>query len=161
MQSLHAQLDIAPVALGELVRETVADLETLAVARCVRLIATVTDARCVLETDRARLKTLLATLVASAVKSTGNGEVWVTMQTNPKSGRALRIDVADAGIGVIADRLDAPVEGSPQSDATASWEHACAPELTSRALAQLLGYDLAVACLPGVGSTFSIVLSPM
>lgn len=161
MHALHAQLDITPVPLGALVRETVADLETLAAARCVRLIAAVTDAHCVLDTDRARLKQLLVTLVTNAVMSTGDAEVWVTMQTDPRSGRVLRIDVAASGTGIFPDQLDTLSDASPQADAAASWEHSCGRGLTSRSLAQLLGYDLAVACMAGVGSTSSIVLYPM
>jgi CheY-like chemotaxis protein len=157
----HMELEITSVPIAELARETIAELETQAIARNVRLSVEVPDRPCLIEADRARLKQVLINLVGNALKFSPGREVRVIVRLDPASGKPLGIDVADTGVGIPADRLNAVFEAFQQADnSTARHYGGTGLGLSiSRALAQLMGFDIKVASEVGVGSTFSIVFA--
>jgi signal transduction histidine kinase/CheY-like chemotaxis protein len=157
----HMQLEITSVSLGDLARETVAELEPQALARSVRLSVESPDGTHLLDTDRARLKQVLVNLVGNAVKFSPDRAVRVVVRTDPDSGRPLRVDVVDSGIGIPADRMESIFEAFQQADNSTSRQHGgTGLGLTiSRSLAVLMGFHVEATSEVGVGSTFSIVFS--
>jgi signal transduction histidine kinase/ActR/RegA family two-component response regulator len=155
-------LEVTSIVLGDLVRDTLAQLEPQATARNVRLIAEIPKPACVIDTDGVKLKQILANLVSNAVKFTADGDVRVVLNVDPCSGQPRRLDVVDTGIGIPAARVQSVFEAFQQADnSTARQYGGTGLGLTiSRSLALLLGFDIAVVSEVGVGSTFSIVLVP-
>ncbi len=155
-------LEITSVPLCDVVRETLAEFEPQAAARNVRVVSELPDAPCLLDTDRAKLKQILVNLVGNAVKFSAEGEVRVSVRVDPASGQPVRIDVVDTGIGIPADRMHHIFEPFQQADNSTAREHGgTGLGLTiSRALAQLMGFDITVTSELGAGATFSIVFVP-
>ncbi|CAN5427118.1 hypothetical protein BH09GEM1_BH09GEM1_36950 [soil metagenome] len=152
-------LDVTPVALCHLIAETVAELQPQAMERRVRLIALVPELPCAVDTDREKLRQIVANLVGNAIKFTADGEVRVEVCVD-EVGRPVRIDVTDTGIGIPVDRLGAIFQPFQQADNTTSRQYGgTGLGLTiSHALALFLGYELSVRSEVGVGSVFSVIL---
>ncbi|MEO8622024.1 MAG: PAS domain S-box protein [bacterium] len=158
----HTELDITSVPLGDLVTETLAEIQPQASVRGVKLVADIPDMSLLLETDRAKLKQIIINLVGNAVKFSAQREVRVVVRTDPLSRKPIAIDVADTGIGIPSDRIEAIFEAFQQADNSTTRQFGgTGLGLTiSRSLALLMGFDLTVASEVGVGSTFTIVLAP-
>ena len=157
----HMELDTTSVPLFDLARETLDELEPQANARQVRLLLNGPATPCVIETDRAKLKQILSNLIGNAVKfSVPGGVVQVSVEVDPATGYPLRIAVADKGIGIPADRIEAIFEAFHQADnSTARQYGGTGLGLTiSRSLALLLGCDIQATSEVGVGSTFTVRL---
>ncbi|MEX1182622.1 MAG: response regulator [Gemmatimonadota bacterium] len=112
-------------------------------------------------TDPARLRQVLINLVGNAVKFTERGTVTVTLEQSRGTTRPSAIRVADTGIGIPANRLDAIFDAFEQAESTTSRTHGGTglglP--ISRALCELLGYGLTVSSSPGRGTVFTIDLT--
>ncbi|MEO8337028.1 MAG: ATP-binding protein [bacterium] len=158
----HMELEITSVLLPSLVRETLSELESQAHARNIRLIGTYPETTSLIDTDRAKIKQVLLNLVSNALKFGENGDVTVTLVADPRTGRPTRIDVTDMGIGIPPERLEVIFEAFQQADnSTARQFGGTGLGLTiSRSLAQLMGFTIEATSTVGVGSTFSLVLSP-
>lgn len=156
------ELEITPVDIGALARETVLSMEGQAMAKGLQVVADVPDALVPIDTDQTKLKQMLINLIGNALKFTTQGAITVRVIRDPGTGRPLRIDVADSGVGIPADRLAAVFEAFQQADSSTSRQFGgTGLGLTiTRSLAQLMGFDVRVASTVGVGSTFSIVLDP-
>lgn len=111
--------------------------------------------------DPSRLRQLLLNLVNNALKFTQSGSVHVSAGTLVEDGRRkLRIDVADTGIGIAADKQQMIFDPFVQADSS------IAPRFggtglglaISRSIAGLLGGSLTVASHEGRGSTFTLVV---
>ncbi len=151
-------LEIEPVDMDELVRETLAQLEgqVKAKGKDVELRPDVPAGLPPVETDRAKLKQVIINLVGNALKFTDAGEVAVIVEA--EDGLARAIHVRDTGIGIPQDRLDAIFEAFQQADSTTSRKYGgTGLGLTiSRSICQMLGYEVDVSSEPGEGSTFTI-----
>ena len=79
-----------------------------------RLLPPVPDALVV--GDQGKLRQIVLNLVGNAVKFTDSGSVMVTLRLPPDAAGFLEIDVADSGIGIAADRIDAIFESFSQAD---------------------------------------------
>ena len=158
----HMELEITSVMLPALMKETLSELETQAHARNIRLLAEYPESTSLIDTDRAKLKQVLINLVSNALKFGANGDVKVVLSADPRTGRPSRIDVTDGGVGIPADRLESIFEAFQQADnSTARQFGGTGLGLTiSRSLAQLMGFAIEATSEVGIGSTFSVVLSP-
>jgi len=158
----RTELDIAPVSLAVLARETIAQLEGQYRDKNVKLITELPDCLVQIETDESKLKQVIINLIGNAFKFTETGTITVRVVAEKESGRPLRIDVADTGIGIPKDRQEAVFEAFRQADASTTRTYGgTGLGLTiSRALCQLLGYRLSLSSEVGVGTTFSIWLLP-
>jgi len=155
------ELSIAPVALDELVRETLAQLESQVRDRPVSLVAELPEAMAPVDTDAGKLKQVLINLIGNALKFTERGSVTVRVAVD-QARRPHRIDVVDTGVGVAADQQALIFEAFRQGDNTTARRYGgTGLGLTiSRALLDRMGATLALERTVGKGSTFSIVLAP-
>jgi len=154
------EVELAPVDLRTLLRETLHQMEGQIRGRSVGLRADVSEDLLPLRTDPRRLKQVIINLVGNALKFTEEGEVVVKVTAGPVSGQVTSIEVIDSGIGIPEDRLDAIFQAFRQAEAgtTRRYGGTGLGLAISRSICQLLGYDLTVSSTVGEGSTFKIVV---
>ena len=162
IEARKIELQIAPVALDELIRETVAQQEGLVRDKPVQLLAELPATVAPFATDASKLRQIIINLIGNALKFTERGSVTVRVVTDPDDHHPLRIDVTDTGIGIPQDKLALIFEAFQQAEAgTARKYGGTGLGLTiSQALCRLMGYHITVSSEVGRGSTFSIQLAP-
>ena len=102
------------------------------------------------------LSEIIQNLVSNAIRYTESGSVEMICDCR---GDRCRVEVADTGIGIEADQLDAIFQEFHQArTAGASKEGFGLGLAIVRRLADLLDHDIAVESTPGVGSHFSVSL---
>jgi signal transduction histidine kinase len=112
-----------------------------------------------LVTDDGKLRRILTNLVSNATKFTERGYVHVAVIADA-SGKPLRIDVIDTGIGIPAERRGAIFDRFEQADNSTQRRFGGTGlgRASSRTLCELLGFRLTVVSEPNEGSAFSILL---
>lgn len=160
IESGRIEVEWQEIDLGELVEQTLAQLEGQVRDKPVVLRAEVPPGLAPFRTDPAKLKQVLINLVGNAIKFTEQGEVVVRVRVGADGGRPTAIQVQDTGIGIPADRLGAVFEAFQQADDSTSRKYGgTGLGLTiSRSLCELMGYQLTVASEVGKGSVFTIHL---
>ena len=155
------ELDLQPVSLEVLVKETLAQMEGQIRDKKLVLRADVPKGLPELVVDAGKLKQVIINLVGNALKFTEEGEVAVKVTTKPDGKTVSGIRVQDTGIGIPPDRLQAIFEAFQQADGTTSRRFGgTGLGLTiSRSLCQLMGYDLKVESEVQKGSSFTILLT--
>jgi signal transduction histidine kinase len=156
------ELELEPVDLPELVRETLAQLEGQVGQKPVHLRSEVAMEPAPVVSDPGKLKQVLINLVGNALRFTEEGEVVVRLEVQAPGRPPDRILVQDTGPGIPEDRLRTIFEEFQQADAdTARRYGGTGLGLTiSRSLCRLMGYTISVESTVGEGSTFIINLSP-
>ena len=159
IDALPLKLETAPVDVGALLSETLAEFEPQAEQRNVALVADLA-AVAPLATDPHRLRQIMLNLLSNAVKFTSDGTVTVRLIADPATRLPVRIEVSDTGIGIAADRLRAVFEPFQQEDETTSRNYGgTGLGLTiTRSLAHLMGWEIDVSSTVGTGSTFSLLI---
>ncbi len=112
--------------------------------------------------DAGRVRQVLVNLVGNAIKFTRAGEVALHLGAEDRDGLlALTAGVADTGIGIAPDRLEAVFDSFTQADGTISREFGGTGLglSLSRLLAREMGGDVQVASVPGQGSVFTLDLT--
>jgi signal transduction histidine kinase/CheY-like chemotaxis protein/HPt (histidine-containing phosphotransfer) domain-containing protein len=122
-------------------------------------------------TDAARVRQILTNLIGNAIKFTAWGQVRVSLSmagagaSHRSSGvktpaHTLCIDVADSGIGIPANRLEAIFEPFVQAESSTTRQFGgTGLGLTiSRRFARALGGDVRASSEPGRGSVFHLTL---
>jgi signal transduction histidine kinase len=141
----------------DLVRAAIAAVEPLAEQKAlvVNLVLPRRSVRVTTDIDKAQQ--ILVNLLGNAVKFTDRGMVRVTMSS---TARALRIEIADTGIGIPIDELPRLFRPFAQVDTGLTRRHGGTGLglYISRRLATMLGGHIEVESEPGVGSTFRVVL---
>jgi|GEM_PF-984414 len=162
IEARKVELQIAPVPLAGLIRETVAQQESLVRDKPVQLRVALPDNVAPFLTDAEKLKQVIINLIGNALKFTERGSVTVRLVADPQDHHPLRIEVADTGIGIAQDKLGLIFDAFQQAEAgTARKYGGTGLGLTiSQALCQLLGYHIEVASEVDRGSTFSVILRP-
>jgi PAS domain S-box-containing protein len=117
--------------------------------------------------DVTRLRQVLVNLVGNAMKFTEHGYVLLTVEPDPDrpTGDAVRVAVADTGIGIPADRLGSLFDSYSQVDSSTTRIHGgtgLGLAISDR-LVRAMGGTLGVESVMGQGSTFSfsVELSPV
>jgi len=154
-------LQIAPVDLGRLIRETVDQLKGGVGDRPISLQAEVPDGLGTVDADAEKLKQVIINLMGNALKFTERGSVTVRVAADGETRRPVRIDVVDTGIGIPPDRREVIFEAFRQVESSAARKYGgTGLGLTiSRSLCRLMGYRITVESDLGRGSTFSILLT--
>ena len=155
-------LELSDVPLGTLVRATVEELEMQTRDRPVLLRATVPDELQPLRSDAARMKQVLINLIGNALKFTEQGEVVVVVEADAR-GRPTLVSVRDTGIGIPANRLEAIFTVFEQAENTTSRRFGGTGLglAISRSLCELMGHQLDVQSVEGVGTTMTVRLGSM
>ncbi|MDB4889311.1 MAG: multi-sensor hybrid histidine kinase [Gemmatimonadetes bacterium] len=161
IEARETNVERVPVDLAVLTRETLSQLEPQAEERSVRLIGIVPP-MAVIVADRARLQQIMINLVGNALKFTERGQVTLRVTSDPYTGKPMRMDVIDTGIGIREDRLKAIFEAFQQADTTTTRQYGGTGLglSISRSLADLMGWQIEVSSKVGVGSTFSVIFTP-
>jgi len=161
IEAHRVQLRTTPVALDRLILEIIAGFEFQLRDRPITLSAELPDRIVPLETDEAKLKEVLVTLIGNALKFTERGSVVVRVAVDENTRQPVRVDVADTGIGIPKDRLSAIFEAFQQADSSMARKYdGVGLGLTlAKALCHLMGYRVEVHSEAGKGSTFSVGLS--
>jgi len=111
--------------------------------------------------DSMRIRQIITNLVGNAAKFTERGSITVRAEVEAKDGSDwLAIAIADTGIGIAEDRLEAIFQQFTQADSgTARRFGGTGLGLSiSDQLARLMGGSITVASTLGVGTTFTLWL---
>jgi len=157
------ELNIVPIALDALVRDTLAQLEGRLVDRKIRLIADLPTSIAPFPTDPDKLKQVLINLVGNALKFTEQGSVTVRIVVDSKNDMPRRIDIIDTGVGIPKEMLGKIFDAFQQVDTgmARKYEGTGLGLTISRSLSNLLGCRIEVQSELGKGSTFSLHLLPL
>lgn len=111
-----------------------------------------------IETDRQRIEQILKNLLSNAFKFTASGSV--RLEIEPEGPDALRLTVADTGIGIPEEQQAAIFEAFRQADGTVSRKYGGTGLglSISRELARLLGGSISLTSKPGAGSRFTLTI---
>ena len=107
--------------------------------------------------DRAAFRRILTNLLGNAIKFTQDGEVTITINSDPES---VIVDVEDTGVGISEDFLPFIFDRFAQEAKGQARSHSgCGLGLTiSRNLAEAMGGTIEVETQAGVGSQFTVRL---
>ena len=110
--------------------------------------------------DATRIRQVLLNLLVNAMKFTTQGNVALSVATDPSVESGLRFSVRDTGIGIPPDRLDAIFEEFAQADTSITRRFGgTGLGLTiCRRLVEAMGGRIWVESQPGAGSTFSFTV---
>ena len=159
------ELERAPFDARELMADVVRMLELQATAKGID-IQQQSRCACVAERpfigDKARIRQILMTLCANAVKFTQAGAITVGIECQPIDAdrEELRLWVSDTGIGIPQDKLDAIFGTFEQGDSTVSRRY-CGSGLglsIAKSLTEVMGGTITASSEVGIGSTFSVRL---
>ncbi len=151
-------LHIQEVSLAAVTREVAQQMEPLVHKKGLRFNTEVASECPVILSDRTKVKQILLNLVSNAVKFTNEGSVLVAVACAAEGG--VRIKVADTGIGIRREDLDAIWEDFRQVDQSRTREHGGTGLGLSitRKLLNRLGGRATVESEYAKGTTFTIWL---
>lgn len=157
--SQTGQLTFQPekLAVSSIAADTVALLESQALAKGIRLSKNMKEAE-LIEGDRQMLQTVLRNLLSNAIKFTPQGgQVAITVQETEGS---CRVDVKDSGVGISVDRLSTLFDiGSKESTrGTADEKGTGLGLILCREFVERHGGKIWVESEEGKGSTFSFTI---
>lgn len=158
IESGKMELDYQEVNIPEVISEIRDLFQQMAREKNIRLdISMAADVPVRIETDRLRLEQVLRNLMSNAMKFTASGGVTLEVVNQ---GATLMFQVKDTGIGIPKDKLDTIFEAFQQADGSTRRKFGGTGLglSISRQLARLLGGDVTVTSLEGVGSTFTLVV---
>jgi signal transduction histidine kinase len=158
------QLERGPCSPREIAAEVINLLRPRCQAKGLSLDYAVDEAvPPIIQSDALRLRQVLLNLVGNAIKFTESGAVRVDARLveDRDAGELVRFDVNDTGIGIRADCLGGLFQPFSQGDTTVTRRFGGTGLglALSRRLAQLLGGEIAVASVPGQGSTFTLTVA--
>jgi PAS domain S-box-containing protein len=151
-------LSLEPVAVADVVAETVSLIRPLADQHQVLLVSPPVSCQVHVLGDRQRLKQILLNLLSNAVKYNRQGGT-VQLDCGPGAEGRLRVAVADTGPGIAPESIDqlfVPFERLGGEETGIEGTGLGLP--LSRRLAEAMGGTLEVATTPGQGSRFWVEL---
>ena len=148
-------LSLEPVEVGLLVSEVLTLLGPAAVQRGVVLRPPESRPPAWVWADRQRLLQVLLNLVSNAVKY-NRTDGWVSVSWH--TGEAVRIEVADSGIGIRLEAMARLFRPFERIDSAVGVEGTGLGLCLSRSLVEAMGGRLEAESAPGQGSRFSIEL---
>jgi signal transduction histidine kinase len=157
IETARLSIDTRPAAVTDAVQMALTVVSPQAEVKSVALNVAC-DPAVLYAGDPKRVEQILVNLIGNAVKFTpAGGHVDVACQS--KGTRSI-ITVADNGIGIPADRLEAIFEPFVQAESGYTRPHGGSGLglSISKRLAEMMGGDIMVQSEEGVGSTFTVTL---
>jgi two-component system, sensor histidine kinase len=157
LQSGKVLVNIAAFDLADAVKGVACLLGPLATAKGISLkVLDGTDGPTWVMGDAGRLRQILMNLVGNAIKFTSVGEVTLSLERGQDD--RFRFHVADTGIGITPDRLEAIFDSFTQADSAIDRQYGgTGLGLTiSRMLARAMGGEVTVVSQPKCGSVFTL-----
>ena len=151
-------LELSTLSVGNLIKDTISQLEAQLENKQVRLIADIPDNLHPVETDSGKLRQVLVNLIGNSIKFTEKGYIKVRVITNSSSNIAESIEVEDTGVGIAENKLSEIFSAFKQAEEGTSrkYEGTGLGLTISKSLCELLGYDLEVKSSKGRGAVFTI-----
>ncbi len=116
------------------------------------------DVPVLLNGDPGRLRQILINLVNNAIKFTQRGEVNIiaSLEHENETEATIRFNVTDTGIGIPKDRMDRLFHSFSQVDASTTRKHGGTGLglAISKKLSEMMGGQIGVKSVEGLGSTF-------
>ncbi len=159
LEAGHLRLDQNEFNLEDLVKGSVKAMEYKAREKGIALNYKIQpDIPPVLEADPSRLRQILLNLLSNAVKFTSEGNIDVFVKMSQKEGMHCRLKflVSDTGIGIPESKLESIFETFSQAE-THTYRKYGGSGLglsISKKLTELLGGEIGVKSIEGMGSTF-------
>jgi signal transduction histidine kinase len=165
IESGHLELESIPFELTACLTQTLALFTGQAAAKGLKLAYEIKGkAPAAIVGDPTHLRQILTNLVGNAIKFTEQGEILVTLASQPMDGPVrLHFAVQDTGIGISPRGMERLFRSFSQVDATTSRRYGGTGLglAISRRLARLMGGDLWAESQEGVGSTFHFTIAAM
>jgi PAS domain S-box-containing protein len=154
----HLEYERAPVPLGRVISEVAAMLQPQAVARGVEIAQLLPERPVVAVADLTKVEQVLLNLLSNAVKFTPRGG-RIRLGCAEDEGFAV-VTVADTGMGIAPDQLDAVFEPFVQvgRSLTSGHEGTGLGLAISRDMVRAMGGDLTAESTLGEGSVFTFTL---
>ena len=154
---------IDEIDCNAMILDTVRMLEGQSANGDVRIVAHISQTQLNLSTDAAKLRQVLINLIGNALKFTSHGTITVSVSDVPDERGHVMFAVADTGIGIPANRLQAIFDAFEQADGTTTRQYGgTGLGLTiSRTLCDLIHATLSVQSEVGAGSVFRVQCAPM
>jgi PAS domain S-box-containing protein len=161
IESGNLSMSLEPVRVRDIVNASVDLVRTTAADLQVTLAEAGGDADAFVRADQQRLTQVLVNLLSNAIKyNRPAGRVDVSWRRLAGEDR-VRIDVADTGIGIAADRMaDVFVPFERLGAETTSIDGTGIGLTLTRSMATAMGGRIGVESVLGEGSTFSVDLPP-
>lgn len=161
-------LKYGPVDLVNLLEEVTTLFRTKAVVRGQRLVFSHAQESLWINSDSTRLRQVISNLLGNAVKFCEHGDIEISLWVDPDGSHRpgdtidLRISVKDQGVGMSNDQLSALFSEFEQMSLLDGVQRGGTGLglAISRQLVGKMGGDIEVQSSLGVGSTFTVVLSP-
>ena len=112
-------------------------------------------------TDPLRVRQVLVNLIGNAIKFTKQGGITLTVRCNrADAATRLEFDVKDTGIGLDQEQIERLFQPFVQADESMTRKYGGSGLglAISKRFAHMLGGDVYVRSMPGVGSVFSLVI---
>jgi signal transduction histidine kinase len=156
VESGHMSLELGPVNVVAVARTVMVQLETSAQAAGLAMSLVTSDDGVVVVADAAKLQQVLLNLVGNAIKFTPTGGIVVRILAAEPDHPV--IEIADTGIGIAHDRLDAVFAAFEQAESSTSRRSGGSGLglSISRALCEAMGFKLSVESTLGGGATFRV-----
>ncbi|MDH4185935.1 MAG: PAS domain S-box protein [Nitrospira sp.] len=157
----HLELEAVAFDLSDMVDKTAELMAVRAQAKQLELAAFVhPDVPACVIGDPTRLRQVFVNLLGNAIKFTERGEVTLRIEPHASAPEAIRCSVSDQGIGIPADKLGGIFESFTQVDSSTTRKYGGTGLglSISKQLVALMGGDLQVESMEGLGSTFSFVV---
>ncbi|CAM4010379.1 Virulence sensor protein BvgS [Pseudomonas reidholzensis] len=162
IESGHMTLQPVPTDLLELVRATVRVFQGNARIKGLQLHAELPEGSLWAMADPLRLKQVLSNLLSNALKFTERGEVLVSLALTPQPPAGtveIRLCVQDTGIGISPANQAQLFSAFAQVDGPRARQGAGLGLVISRTLAELMGGELQLHSVEGVGTKVAITLA--
>jgi signal transduction histidine kinase len=151
------ELSLVPTDLNQLVDEVKSMTATLASEKGNQLVVEIDDLGHA-DVDDTKMRQCLFNLLSNACKFTKDGAVRLEGRRN---GDEISFLVQDSGIGMSAEQMAKLFQPFVQADSstTRKFGGTGLGLMITRELARLMGGDVTVTSIPGVGSTFALTMN--